>query len=139
VSTALDYLETQVLTATPQRLHLMVVDAALRSARRGLEALHQQQWEAMDAAFSHSRECVAELIAGLKPDQSPELVARLKALFLYVFRNLTEGDLLRDAARIQAALQVLERHRETWLELGGVLARQSAAAAPAPHARSWIG
>ena len=33
------YLETQVLTAPPEQLHMLVVDGALRFARLGVQAL----------------------------------------------------------------------------------------------------
>ena len=39
------YLETQVMTASPHRLHLMVVDAAIRFARQGEAALKVKDYE----------------------------------------------------------------------------------------------
>jgi len=138
MTVAADYLETQVLTASPQRLHLMVVDAALRSGRRGLEAMEQQRWEAVDAAFSRCRACVLELFGGLKPDAAPDLVSPLKLLFVFVYRNLIIGELERDPEQIGDALRILEQHRETWLALDAQL-RSASPTVPTPHAREWLG
>lgn len=140
MSIAAEYLEAQVLTAPPHRLHLMVVDGALRFLRRGLEALEQQRWEEMDAALTRARECVAELIAGLVPHQADDLVDRVKSLFAFVYRCVTLGDLQHHPQPLRDAIRVLELHRETWLELAEKLQAESKpSAVPSPHTRSWLG
>lgn len=132
-----EYLETQVLTASPHRLHLMVVDGALRFARRGLQALENQDWESLEASLSRSRDCVTELIAGLRADASEELMTSLKALFAFVFRNLAIADPQRDPQLIRDAIRVLEIHRETWIALGEQLHDSAPSDIPQPHAMSW--
>lgn len=147
MSIAAEYLETQVLTASPYRLHLMVIDAALRHARQGLEALNSGKWEQLDRSLSRCRDCVSELLGGLRPETAPELIEPMRALFLYVYRSIATGDLERDPDRIRGAMRVLLKHRETWIELGeklnatpeGTAALQPASVVPAPHARSWDG
>lgn len=139
------YFEDQVLTASPHRLHLMVVEAALRHARRGLEALEQQQWEATFQALSKARDCVSELIGGLDPDQAPELVAPTKELFVFAYRNLATADFERNPQLVRDAIRILEIHRETWIELGLKLGAGQPTATPARPAlddapstgRSW--
>lgn len=132
-----EYLETQVLTASPYRLHLMVVDGALRFARMGLAALEAEDWETMDLALSRSRECVSELLAGLREETQSDVVDAQKALFAFVYRSIALADPERSPQRIEDAVRVLEIHRETWLELGSALDEVAAGDVPAPHARSW--
>lgn len=139
------YFEEQVLTASPHRLHLMVVEGALRHARRGLEGLEQQNWELTFQALSKARDCVTELIGGLNPEQSPELVAPTKELFVFAYRNLAKADFERNPQLVRDAIRILEIHRETWIELGQKLSAGQAAAMPARPAfddapatgRSW--
>jgi flagellar protein FliS len=126
-----------VLTASPHRLHLLVVDGAIRFARQAQAALLDRKWEQLDRLLSRSRDCVSELIGGLRPEQSPELAAQCKELFVFAYRNLVQSDLERDAGRIEAAVKVLERHRETWQELGLKL-QEDAARVPAPLGRNWV-
>lgn len=150
MSLAAEYLETQVMTATPHRLHLMVVDAALRNTRRGLEMLSVQKWEELDRSLGKARECVAELISGLNPEMAPELVESFRALFGFVYRSLTVGDLERDSKALLDAMRILLLHRENWVALGERLMQDAAVdgatespkfaepgAIPAPHGRSW--
>ena len=120
------YLETQVLTASPERLHLMVVDAAIRFARQGELAIEARNYETAFQALDRSRSCVNEILVGINRDPNPELAERLKALFLFVHRNLVQADLHKDAQRVRDALGILESHRQTWLELIGRLAEGKA-------------
>lgn len=114
---AREYLETQVLTASPERLHLMVVDAAVRFARKGEEALEAADYATACSALDRSRSCVNELLAGVNSDPNPELADRLRSLFLFVHGNLVRADLTHDARLVRDALSILETHRETWLAL----------------------
>jgi flagellar protein FliS len=147
VSIAAEYLETQVFTASPYRLHLMVIDAALRHARQGLEALNSGRWEMLDRSLSRCRDCVSELVGGLRPEAAPELIEPMRELFLFVYRSIAMGDLERDPDLIRGAMRVLLKHRETWVELGekliaapaGSAAMPTSSAVPAPHGRSWEG
>jgi flagellar protein FliS len=111
------YLETQVQTASPERLHMMVVDAAIRYARQGAAAMAEKKFDQSFEALNRSRACVNELMTGIRTDPNPELAEQLKGLFLFVHRNLVLADLQRDPARIADGLQILEHHRQTWIEL----------------------
>lgn len=143
---AAEYLETQVMTATPHRLHLMVIDAALRNTRRGIEMLEAGRWEDLDQSLGKARECVSELIAGLNPQTAPELIESFQGLFGFVFRMLTLGDLERDPQALRDAMRILLLHRDNWVALGERLTQVSPSApaiaaepsvVPAPHGRSW--
>lgn len=134
---AQEYLESQVLSASPYRLHLLVVDGALKFARIGLAALERADWEALDMALSRSRECVAELIAGVKSDAGLEWAESFKGVLANVYRNLAIADPERNPQRIEDAIRILEIHRQTWVELGERLAEEQVSAVPEPHLRSW--
>jgi len=134
---AQEYLESQVLSASPHRLHLLVIDGALKFARIGLAALERADWEALDAALARSRECVAELIVGVKTDAGLEWAEAFKGVLGNVYQNLAMADPERSSQRIEDAIRILEIHRQTWVELGERLAEQQASVVPEPHLRSW--
>jgi len=131
------YLETKVMTATPWQLHLMVLDAAIRQATVAQAALESNDFERAHFALNSSRDCVNELISGLNPEQLPELIERLKALFAFAYRNLAEADLHHDAVRVGDALRILKLHRETWLALGEKLRQESAETSDGAEQTSW--
>ncbi|MBR9800923.1 MAG: flagellar export chaperone FliS [Rubinisphaera brasiliensis] len=119
-----EYLESKVLTAPPLQLHLLTVEGALRFARQAKVSLEEKQFEQSHDLLNRSRECVSELIAGLNPDQAPEMVQSLKNLFVFVYRSLAMADLETSPARVDDAIRILESHRDTWLELIDKLSSQ---------------
>ncbi len=130
------YLQTQVMTASPYELHLMVVDGAVRYAKFARQALEQHDYEMAHLSLGKSRDFVAELISGLNPEHKPDLIDRLKALFQFAWKNLAEADLEHNPKKITNALRVLETHRETWKELGQKLKSPDATSMDAPAAPS---
>jgi flagellar secretion chaperone FliS len=140
-----EYLENQVLTASPHRLHLMVIDGAIRFARMGLASMREQRWETMGQNLDRARDCVTELIGGLNSASEPQMAEQMKALFVFSYRSLIAGELERLPQRIEDAIRILNMHRETWVELGLKLQSDPGAAVtrqqpPTPHlslGRSW--
>jgi len=133
------YVETQVMTASPERLHLMVVDAAIRFARQGEMALTAGDHEAAFHALTRSRSCINEIVSGIAAEPNPELAERLKALFLFVHVNLARADFIHDSQLVRDALAILGTHRQTWLELLGRMQREHAAPSGSHEAseHSW--
>ncbi len=138
------YLSTQVLTASPYRLHLMVVEGAIQFANVGADSLEAGDLESGHLALSKSRDFVTELIGGLREEHNPQLFARMKQLFFFAFINLMEGERERDSQKVRAALEVLQIHHATWIELAAHLAPAatpdsagSSAPKPPGESRAW--
>ncbi len=132
------YLEANVMTATPYQLHRMVVDGAIRFAVQAEAAIEQGDIEAAHIALNSSREFVAELISGLDENNAPELVGQLKSLFCFVYKNLAEADFEQNIEHVTNALSILRMHRETWVELAEKINKEVAerSAVPAPKSLS---
>jgi len=110
------YLESQIATATPQKLRLMLIEAALRFARKAHDAqLAEQHEEAFDATL-RCRRIVTELLTSVDPDYS-SLTKQIVALYVYLFQMLTEAQLKRSPQKFHDVVKVLEIERETWRQL----------------------
>ena len=66
VPTGTDYQYTEVMTATPQKLQLMLIEAALRNASQARQHWASQQ-EARHHALIRSQSILTELLATLNP------------------------------------------------------------------------
>lgn len=107
------YLETEILTATPQRLRLMLIEGAIRQAHAASAA-----WKAGNqveglAAIGHCRDIIAELIAGIRPEMTPE-AKQLLAVYMFLFATIVEAQFGRDPHRLSDVVRVLEEERQTW-------------------------
>lgn len=132
-----DYLRAQVLTAPPQKLQLMLIEAAIRHVQQGRTGL--ANGDAGDAIESivKAQEIVAELIAAIQPTPDADLANRVKANYLFVHQALVGANLKRDVAQLDGALKVLSVERETWQRVcqqsGGATATSAAdLSQPAP-------
>lgn len=136
------YLETHVMTASAERLHLMVIEGALRFARRATAALEARDFEKSHEALNRSRACIDDMVVAIRPEQNPDLAMRLKGLFLFAHRNLVQADLEHNPAKVRDAIQILELHRETWVELMVRLRQERSAATPEydreESTKSWV-
>jgi flagellar protein FliS len=110
------YLETQVFTATPQRLRLMLIEAALRQARAARDLWIENKIAEGCEQASRCRELVSELISGIHPDQTA-VAKRVLGLYLYLFSSLTELQLTRDPHQMAGLIRVLEEEEQTWQEV----------------------
>jgi flagellar protein FliS len=110
------YLETQIVTATPQRLRLMLITAAIRKLRQVQAAYQAGQTPSGDEALAACREIVTELIAGISPQKSP-LVQRVLGLYVYIYSQLVELRVHRDPAVIQKLLGILSEEEQTWQQV----------------------
>lgn len=134
------YLEDEVLTASPQRLRLMLIDGAIRFARQTLAHWQVDHADAAAQSLMRCRAIVTELLASVRSDRATcehlvdnlrrtkslsaaqrardidELQAAARStvgIYVFLFRDLTTAQMTRDAAKVQGAIRVLEVERET--------------------------
>ena len=108
------YLETEVFTAPPQKLHLMLIEGAIRFAERGRRHWAAEQWEEADEALVRAETIVTELLAAIHREADELLARKLASIYLYIFRTLMEANLKRSEAHLDDALRVLREEQETW-------------------------
>lgn len=113
--TATAYLRTQVLTASPEQLRLMLIDGALKFTRQGREAIIAKDFEGIYNGFNRARNIVLELMNSVRADLDPSLKANLNALYTFIYIQLVEGCFERDLAKTDKAIERLEYERETWV------------------------
>jgi flagellar protein FliS len=106
------YLETEILTATPQRLRKMLLDGAVRFSIQASE-LHRsgQVTEAHDA-LDRCSEIVAELLSAIQA--SDDVAEQIKGIYVFLLTQIAaiRKEWCNDAA--SDLIEVLEMERETW-------------------------
>jgi flagellar protein FliS len=112
-----EYLVTEVLTAAPQKLHLMLIDAAVRQCERARQLWHERNDELAGEAIVKAQDIITELIAGLNYEEHSDLSRRVAAIYNFVFRSLVTAHLHRDAKSLAEAVRVLEIERDTWRQV----------------------
>jgi len=135
-----EYLATEVLTATPQKLQLMLIEAAIRSAETARAKWKTEKNDEACEALIHAQDCVGEMLAGLNKEADSELTGKVAVVYVFIFRSLMEANYHRDEKKLDDALKVLEVERETWrqvcAQLGSKLPDEKAASVVSLSQRS---
>src|SRR5262245_54124163 len=133
------YLESKVLTAQPHRLHLMLIEGALRFGRQAEEALCRGHASGAAGPLLRVLDIVGELLVGVRANKT-ELNAKLADFYWFLFRSVSLAKIHGDATVLTKVLRLLEYERQTWQLVCDKLER-TAPAAPgraahlyAPHA-----
>ena len=110
------YLETQIMTATPQKLRLMLIEGAIRMASQTIEHWRDQRAEDASATLVRCRAIISELLGSIKPDGS-ELASKSAAVYTFLFQWLTVAHAESSTEKIEDVIRVLEFERETWRQV----------------------
>ncbi len=112
-----NYLVTEVMTATPQKLQLMLIEAAIRSVERTRQHWQAGEEEQACESLVHAQEVIGELLGSLNAEVDSDLVKKVAAVYLFVFRSLMEANYDHDEEKLEGALKVLQVERETWRQV----------------------
>lgn len=109
------YRQTQVRTAPPEQLVLMLYDGAIRFGLQSIESM-----KVNDTVGSHSnlikvQNILNELMLSLNSDAG-EITDQLRLLYDYMQRRAVEANLKKDVAIVEEVLQFLRELRSTWAE-----------------------
>jgi flagellar protein FliS len=111
------YLVNEVMTATPQKLQLMLLDAAIREGERA-----RQHWQAQENKLAgkyilRAQRIISGLLGGLDYSAKSELVSKVAGVYLFICHALTRAFVDNDENKLAEALRVLAIERETWRQL----------------------
>lgn len=128
------YLKTQILTARPEQLTLMLFDGAIRFAEKGRAHLEQRDFNGSYESLSRAEQIVVELLGSLRPETAPDICRQQAGLYVFAYSKLVEANLSHDDAPLVDAIRVLKILRETWVMLMEKLQNATEPAASRPLA-----
>jgi flagellar protein FliS len=129
-----EYLTQQVMTAAPQKLQLLLIEAAIRHCLRARDDYRASEYLSGGEPILRAQEIVTELLSSARQDPTSTLGKQVAALYAYLFRTLIEAHMKRDVRKLDDALRILSEERETWRlvceQIGST--RQDSRGVPAP-------
>lgn len=107
------YLGNSVVTASPARLLVMLLERLVLDGQRALEAQRAADWPEAHRHFVHAQDVVGELQASLRPEAMAG-GRELAALYEYLRRRLVDANVGRDLDATASAVEMIEQLCETW-------------------------
>lgn len=119
------YRKTQIETATPPQLVLMLYEGAIRFCDRAFEAMKVQDLEAQNENLIKVQNILGELLAALNQEAGGELAVNLRRIYLYLIEQLVLANLYDKQDTVVHVRDMLQSLRDAWAEASQKLLQQT--------------
>jgi flagellar secretion chaperone FliS len=111
------YQQSQVETASPTRLVVLLYDGAIRFCAWAVEAMQAKDYQGQNSNLLKAQRIIGELMSSLNPETGGEVATNLMRVYTYLLEQLVEANLRDRAEMVDGVLDVLRELRETWAEV----------------------
>lgn len=92
----------------------MLLDGAVKFASQARDGLARKDFESVYNGVTQCRDIIVELMTTVRDDVDPDLAGKVRALYGYLYNELTTANLEKDLARFDGVISLLAYERETW-------------------------
>ena len=112
------YKETQIKTATPGKLVIMLYEGAVKFINLALERMNDKHtgYEKVSSYIIKAQDIVTELMVSLDFDKGGQIAKNLFGLYLYMNRRLIEANIQKDAGILAEIKKLLTELRTAWIQ-----------------------
>lgn len=110
------YRKTQIDTASPEGLILMLYDGALRFMAQAEEAFQEKNNEKISNQLLRVQAIFTELLTALNKEQGGEIAINLERLYLFFLDKLSESNIKKDPEALRQIRPLIEDLRNSWAE-----------------------
>lgn len=121
------YRQTQIMTAPPEQLTLMLYDGAIRFCLQAQEQITAKDVAGANNSLVRVQDIISELMLGVNQGAG-EIAVQLTLLYDFLYRRAVDANIKKDVAIIDEILGLVRDMRSTWAE-AILLARQQQARA----------
>lgn len=111
------YLKNQVMSASPNKLIEMLMEAGIKNIRLGVLALEMKQVVKAGEYFIKAQDIVSELRYSINSEIESEIPDQLIQLYDFMYNQLVIGNVDQDIQVLQEVQKMLTELLETWKEL----------------------
>lgn len=128
------YLQNSVLSASPARLRLMLLDRSVGLVEAILDYRRRDSETLTDERTLLLRDILGELLSGISRD-SNDLTVRIADLYVFLLQELTRAEQEPGLERIASIGSILRIEQETWRQVCEAAAKRQIAipAVRPPH------
>lgn len=108
------YFVNSVMTASPEKLTLMLYDGALRFMHEAARFIDERNHEKSHNSNMKAQKIIVELMSTL--DMSYEVAGSMMPLYEYIHYNLIQANIKKDKEPLNIAINLTQEFRNTWAE-----------------------
>jgi len=110
------YRQTQIGTASPLELIIMMYDGAIRFCHQAENAIEEQNYNQANQMFQRAQDIIDELNFSLNMDAG-EIAVNLRNLYEFINNKLVEANIKKDRTLLRQMVELLAELRSSWVEL----------------------
>ena len=117
MTTAENYRNTQIMTASPMQLVLMLYDECIRAlkvAEKAFAVNSPQNVEKISQNLLQAHNVITELTVSLDMEKGGEIATNLHRLYDFMSDHLMEANIRKTVKPVQDVLDLMTGLRETW-------------------------
>lgn len=111
------YLETQVMTASPMQLILMLYDECIQSLEQAENAFglpEEERIETVNNHILHAEDIITELAVSLDMEQGGEIAQNLQRLYDFMLDHLSDANVKKEVRNVVEVKNMMVELRESW-------------------------
>jgi len=115
-----DYRNTQVMTASPMELIIMLYDECIRALNKAEDAFEIEGPEYLQEVNNnllHAQDIITELAVSLDMDKGGEIAFNLQRLYEFMVNHLGDANVKKDVAPVIEVRELMKELRETWQQV----------------------
>jgi flagellar secretion chaperone FliS len=110
------YQENQIMSASPEKILLMLYDGAIRFTRQAMFGLEENNLTLFHQGIKKSMAIITEFSNSLDHTIGGDIAENLDALYGFMIRELTKANLHKDLENLRTVEKLLVDLRATWGE-----------------------
>ena len=108
------YQRTEVETATPEKVLILLYDGAIQFLNKALIALDERNISEIHNNLVGAEHILLEFMNTLDFEQGGDFAIRLNALYQYLYNRLVDANMKKDKEPVKEVLEFLVDLRATW-------------------------
>lgn len=118
------YQTTQITTASPEKLLLMLYDGAIQYSLQAKMHIEKKNIEAAHTLLLKAQAIVTEFMSTLSFEPNPEIAGNLYSLYDFVNYKLVQANIKHDPTMIDDAVGILKTLKSAWEEAVIIAAKE---------------
>ena len=127
------YRKTQIETASPEALILMLYDGALKFIGQAEIAFEDNDIEMISNKLLRIQAIFTELLTSLDKDKGGEIAVNLERLYIFFLEQLGEANIKKDPKPMLEIKPLIVELRDTWIKAMAKAGVSQQKAAPRPR------
>jgi len=119
------YKETQVKTASPEKLMFMLFDGGLTFMKQGKAHLENKEIKDANYKLQRAQAIILELMNSLDDKKGGEISTNLMSLYEYMLHELIQANVKKDPERIDHVMKLMKDMKDTFSEAAKKLTENS--------------